>query len=240
VEAVGAEVAGLRPGDEVFGLIDGGGYATHVVAPAHHFAVKPSSLDHVHAAAAPTAMLTAWQALIDIGQVGPGSRVLIHAAAGGVGHTAVQLAKAEGAYVVGTARADKHAFLYDLGADRAIDYTTTDFAAKVHEIDVALDLVGGEYGPRTLNTLRPGGLLVCALPGDLGLAPEDVEARGMRFAMVQVEPSGERLTKIASLLVGDRVRIHVEATLPFEEVARAHELCETGHVKGKVVLAMAN
>jgi NADPH:quinone reductase-like Zn-dependent oxidoreductase len=240
VEAVGAEVVGLRPGDEVFGLIDGGGYATHVVAPAHHFAVKPSSLDHVHAAAAPTAMLTAWQALIDIGQVGPGSRVLIHAAAGGVGHTAVQLAKAEGAYVVGTARADKHAFLYDLGADRAIDYTTTDFAAKVHEIDVALDLVGGEYGPRTLNTLRPGGLLVCALPGDLGLAPEDVEARGMRFAMVQVEPSGERLTKIASLLVGDRVRIHVEATLPFEEVARAHELCETGHVKGKVVLAMAN
>jgi NADPH:quinone reductase-like Zn-dependent oxidoreductase len=238
VEEVGAEVTGLRPGDEVFGLIDGGGYATHVVAPADHFAVKPAALGHVHTAAAPTALLTAWQALIDIGRVGPDSRVLVHAAAGGVGHTAVQLAKAEGAYVVGTARTDKHAFLYDLGVDRAIDYTTTDFAAKVHEIDVALDLVGGDYGPRTLGTLRPGGLLVCALPGDLGLAPEDVEARGMRFAVVQLVPSAERLAEIASLLVSDRVRIHVEAALPFEEVARAHELCETGHAKGKVVLAM--
>ncbi|WP_367320632.1 NADP-dependent oxidoreductase [Streptomyces sp. HUAS ZL42] len=238
VEAAGPDASLFRPGDEVFGQVDGGGYAAHLAAPETCFAVKPAALDHVHAAAAPTATLTAWQALIDIGRIGPGTRVLIHAAAGGVGHAAVQLAKAEGAYVVGTARADKHGFLHDLGADEVIDYTTADFAAEVLDIDVALDLVGGDYGPRTLNTLRPNGLLVSALPGNLGLAPEEVEARGMRFAVVQVEPSGARLTKIASLLADRRIRVHVEATLPFAEAAKAHELGETGHTKGKIVLSL--
>ncbi|MEU7059841.1 NADP-dependent oxidoreductase [Streptomyces sp. NPDC046197] len=238
VEAVGAHVTGLRPGDEVFAQLDGGGYATHVTAPAAHFAVRPAALDHVHAAAAPTAALTAWRALLDLAHVAPGTRVLIHAAAGGVGHAAVQLAKAEGAHVVGTARADRHAFLRGLGADEVIDYTTTDFATAVHDVDVALDLVGGDYGPRTLNTLRPNGLLICAVPGNPGLAPEDVEARGMRFAVVETHPSGERLAKIGVLLTDGRLRIHVEAALPFTEVARAHELIDTGHTKGKVVLVM--
>ncbi|MFE9441294.1 NADP-dependent oxidoreductase [Streptomyces sp. NPDC006602] len=238
VEEVGAEVVGLRAGDEVFGLVDGGGHALHVTAPAGHFAVKPSTLDHVRAAAAPTAMLTAWQALIDIARVGPGTRVLIHAAAGGVGHAAVQLAKAEGAYVIGTARADDHAFLRDLGADELVDDTATDFTTAVHDVEVALDLVGGAYGPRTLGTLRPKGLLVCAVPGDLGLAPEEVEARGMRFAIVQAEPSADRLTKIAALLADDRIRLHVDAALPFAEAAEAHELGEAGGVKGGLVLVM--
>lgn len=238
VWAVGEEVTGLRPGDEVFARVASGGYATHVTAPAAHFAPKPATLDHVHAAAAPTAALTAWQALIDIARVGPSTRVLIHAAAGGVGHVAVQLAKAEGAYVVATARADRHDFLRDLGADELVDYTAGDFTEVVHDIDVALDLVGGDYGPRTLGTLRPGGLLVAAVPGDLGLAPEEVEARGMRFAVVQVEPSGERLAKIAALLAGDRVRVHVEAALPFAEAAKAHELGEAGRAKGRIVLVM--
>jgi NADPH:quinone reductase-like Zn-dependent oxidoreductase len=238
VEAVGAEVTGLRPGDEVFGRIDSGGYATHVAAPAAHFAPKPATLDHIHAAAAPTALLTSWQALIDIAQAGPGTRVLIHAAAGGVGHVAVQLAKAEGAYVVATARADRHAFLRDLGADELIDYTVTDFTEALHGIDAALDLIGGDYGPRTLNTLRPGGLLISAIPGDLGLAPEDVEARGMRFVAVQAEPSGERLARAAALLANDRIRVHVEAALPFEEAAKAHELGEAGHAKGRLVLVL--
>ncbi|MFF4503961.1 NADP-dependent oxidoreductase [Streptomyces sp. NPDC001401] len=240
VEAVGDSVTGLRPGDEAFARIEAGGYATHVTAPAAHFAPKPATLDHIHAAAAPTATLTAWQALIDIGQVGPGTRVLIHAAAGGVGHAAVQLAKAEGAHVIGTARAANHAFLHGLGADELIDYTTTDFTDAVHDIDVALDLIGGDYGPRTLNTLRPNGLLVAAIPGNLGLSPEEVEARGMRFAVVRSEPSGERLAKIAALLASDRIRIHVEAALPFTEVAKAHELGEAGHAKGKLVLVLSD
>ncbi|MFF4256022.1 NADP-dependent oxidoreductase [Streptomyces sp. NPDC001663] len=238
VEAVGEGVTRLRPGDEVFGKVDAGAYATHVAAPAAYFAAKPATVDHVHAAAAPTATLTAWQALIDIARVGPGTRVLIHAAAGGVGHAAVQLAKAEGAFVVATARADRHDFLRGLGADELVDYTAVDFTDAVHDIDVALDLIGGDYGPRTLNTLRPGGLLISAIPGDLGLTPEEVEARGMRFAVVQAEPSGERLEKIAALLAGGRVRIHVEAALPFAEAAKAHELGEAGHAKGKLVLVL--
>ncbi|MGP4045231.1 NADP-dependent oxidoreductase [Streptomyces sp. 2A115] len=238
IEATGEGVTPFRPGDEVFGKIPAGGYAEHVTAPADHFAAKPTTLDHVHAAAAPTATLTAWQALIDIAQVAPGKRVLVHAAAGGVGHAAVQIAKAEGAYVIGTARADKHGFLYNLGADEAVDYTVTDFAAAVRDMDVALDLIGGDYGPRTLNTLRPGGLLIAAIPGDLGLSPEDVEARGMRFAVVRAEPSGARLEKIASLLANDRVRIHVDAVLPLTEAAKAHELGEAGHTKGKIVLTL--
>ncbi|MEV0210321.1 NADP-dependent oxidoreductase [Streptomyces sp. NPDC050788] len=238
VEALGDGVTGLRPGDEVFARIDSGGYATHVTAPAAHFAPKPASLDHIHAAAAPTAVLTAWQALIDIAGVGPGTRVLIHAAAGGVGHAAVQLAKAEGAYVVATARADRHDFLRYLGADEPVDYTAGDFTEAVHDIDAALDLIGGDYGPRTLNTLRPGGLLITAVPGDPGLAPEEVEARGMRFAAVETRPSGERLARIAALLANGRIRIHVEAALPFAEAAKAHELGEAGRAKGRLVLVL--
>ncbi|WP_427165825.1 NADP-dependent oxidoreductase [Streptomyces sp. C1-1] len=238
VEAVGGSVTRFRPGDEVFGMIDAGGYASHVTAPADRFAAKPAGVDHVHAAAAPTAALIAWQALIDIARIGPGSRVLIHAAAGAIGHTAVQLAKAEGAYVVATERADCHGFLYDLGADELVDHTSVDFSDTVHDIDAALDLVGGDFGPRTLNTLRPNGLLLAAVPGDLGLSPEDVEARGMRFAVVQAEPSGERLAKVAALLAGDRVRVHVEAALPFAEAAKAHELGEAGHIKGGLVLVL--
>ncbi|ANS68182.1 Zn-dependent oxidoreductase, NADPH:quinone reductase [Streptomyces lincolnensis] len=237
VEEVGAEVTGLRPGDEVFGRVDGGGYAVHLTAPARHFAVKPASLDHVRAAAVPTAALTAWQALIDIARIGPGTRVLIHAAAGGVGHVAVQLAKAEGAYVIGTARADDHTFLRDLGADEPVE-DTADFDTVVQDVDVALDLLGGTHGPHSLSALRPKGLLLCAVPGDLGLSPEDVEGRGMRFAVVQPEPSAERLTKIAALLASDRIRVHVSAALPFAEVSKAHELGEGGGVRGALVLVM--
>lgn len=236
VAATGADVTRFRSGDEVFGRIDAGAYATHVTAPAAHLARKPAALDHTHAAAAPTAMLTAWQALIEVGQVGPGTRVLIHAAAGAVGHAAVQLSSAEGSYVISTAPADQHGFLREMGADELIDPTTADFTEAVHDVDVALDLVGGDFGPRTLVTLRPNGLLVSAVPGDLGLSPEDVEARGMRFALAQAAPSGERLARIAPLLASGRIRLHVEAALPFTDAAKAHELAEAGLTRGALVL----
>ncbi|GAB2760251.1 NADP-dependent oxidoreductase [Streptomyces bullii] len=238
VETVGADVTRFRPGDEVFGHLHGGGHATHVTAPAAYFAAKPAALDHVHAAAAPTATLLAWQALIGTARIGPGSRVLIHAAAHGPGHAAVQLAKAEGAYVIGTARAEDHGFLRDLGADELVDEAGTDFAEAVHDVDAALDLVGGDHGPRTLNTLHPNGILLCAVPADLGLSPEDAEGRGLRFALVQADPSGERLTKIASLLADGRIRLHVAAALPFAQAAKAHELGETGRVRGGLVLTI--
>ena len=237
VAQTGAGVTLFRPGDEVFGMVEGGGHALHVTAPAGHFAVKPAALDHVHAAAAPTAALTAWHGLIDTARIGPGTRVLVHAAASALGHVAVQLAKAEGAYVIGTAAPGEHDFLRGLGADELVD-DTADFTDRVHAVDAALDLVGGDHGPRTLNTLRPGGLLLAAVPGDLGLSPEEVEARGMRFAVVEAEPSGERLAKVASLLASDRIRLHVEAAVPFVEAAKAHELGDAGHGTGALVLVM--
>ncbi|MFI8190492.1 NADP-dependent oxidoreductase [Streptomyces sp. NPDC085946] len=239
VVETGAGVTRFRPGDEVFGRVDGGGHATYVTAPAGRFAAKPHGLDHVHAAAAPTAALLAWQALVETARVGPGSRVLIDAAAGGAGHVAVQLAKAEGAYVVGAARAEDHGFVRELGADALVDDTDTDFTETVHGLDAALDLAGGDHGPRALDTLHPGGLLLCAVPADLGLAPEDAEARGMRCAVVEADAPDERLPRVAALLADQRIRLHVAATPPFTDPARAHELGETGRARGGIVLVPA-
>ncbi|MEV5612189.1 NADP-dependent oxidoreductase [Streptomyces sp. NPDC052225] len=239
VEAAGQDVTEFRPGDEVFGMIRGGGYAEYVVIRTEHLAPKPASVDHAHAAAVPAAALTSWQALVETAQIGPGRRVLVHAAAGGVGHIAVQIAKAEGAYVIGTARADKHDFLRDLGVDEPVDYTTTDFARAVRDVDVAFDLVGGDYGPRTLATLRPGGLLVSAALADPGVTPEDAEARGVRFAPVAVQPSGGTLRKVSALLAAGRIRPQVAALLPLEEVAKAHEMGAAGRTQGKIVLTVA-
>lgn len=181
-------------------------------------------------------MLTAWHALIDIARIGPGSRVLIRAAAGGAGHLAVQLAKAEGAYVIGVAAAADHGFLRDLGADELVDDTAGDFTESVHDIDAALDLVGGEHALRTLDTLHPNGILLATVPADLGLAPEDVEARGLRFALVRAEPSGGLLSRVAPLLADRRIRVHVATTLPLAEAAKAHELAEEGRSRGGIIL----
>ncbi|MFI6881228.1 NADP-dependent oxidoreductase [Streptomyces sp. NPDC050400] len=240
VEEAGQDVDGFRPGDEVFAMIRGGGYAEYVLVRVEHLAPKPSTVDHVHAAAAPAAALTSWQALVDLAQVGPGRRVLVHAAAGGVGHIAVQIAKAEGAHVIGTARADHHDFLRGLGVDEPVDYTTTDFARTVRDVDVAFDLVGGDYGPRSLATLRPGGLLVSAILADLGVTPEEAETRGVRFAPVAVQPSGATLRKVASLMAAGRVRPYVTALLPMEEVGKAHEMAATHRTQGRIVLTVTD
>ena len=173
VAATGAQVTALRPGDEVYGVSfpPRGAYAEYVAVPAGALALKPPSIDHIHAAALPVAALTAWQPLMRAAALTAGQRVLIHAAAGGIGHLAVQIAKARGAHVTGTARMAKHEFLRTLGADEVIDYTTVDFSAAVRDIDVVLDPIGGDYGPRSLDTLRPGGTLIDvrgrARPGQL-------------------------------------------------------------------------
>src|SRR5262249_27632559 len=153
-------VTRFAEGDEVYGMPrfprEAAAYAEYVTGPSRHFARKPSSVDHVAAAALPLAGLTAWQALVDTAAVAPGPRVLVHAAAGGVGHLAVQIAKARGAYVLGTASAGKHELVRSLGADEVIDYAAEDFAAVARDLDAVLDTVGGDYGVRSLATLRPG------------------------------------------------------------------------------------
>ncbi|MFE0644110.1 NADP-dependent oxidoreductase [Streptomyces sp. NPDC058877] len=239
VEAVGPGVGAFRPGDEVFGMPlfprQAGGYAEYVVAPSRHLAPKPSSLTHVEAAALPLAALTAWQALVDTADVRPGERVLVHAAAGGVGHFAVQIAKARGAYVIGTASAAKHDLVRELGADEVIDYRAERFEDVASDVDVVLDGLGGETAERSLTVLRPGGRLV-TLPG-----PDDVPGAhdAVRALWMLVEPDHLGLREIAALVDRGALRPVVDAVLPLSEAAKAHEMGERGRTTGKIVLTVA-
>ncbi|MDJ0379492.1 NADP-dependent oxidoreductase [Streptomyces sp. G-G2] len=239
VEAVGMGVTIFEPGDEVFGMPhfpkQAGAYAEYVTAPARHFVRKPAALDHVAAAALPLAALTAWQALVDTADVRPGQRVLIHAAAGGVGHLAVQIAKARGAYVIGTASAAKHDLLRELGADELIDYRSTDFAEAVRDVDVVLDTIGGDYGKRSLKVLRPGGHLVTIAGGE-DLA---VDADGVSVSVLLVEPDRQGLTALAALAQEGALRPLIDTVLPLEQAAKAHEIGERGRTTGKIVLTVA-
>ncbi|GGW54883.1 NADP-dependent oxidoreductase [Streptomyces xantholiticus] len=242
VEAVGLGVTMYRPGDEVFGMPrlpqPAGAYAEFMTSPARHLARKPAGLSHVEAAALPVAALTAWQSLVDTADVRPGQRVLIHAAAGGVGHLAVQIAKARGAYVIGTASAPAHDFVRGLGADEVVDYRATAFETAVAEVDVVLDTVGGEYGPRSLDVLRPGGVLVSlASPAEAYLT-DVAERRGLRAGFTIVEPDAGGLKEIGALVESGVLRVHVEAVLPLEEAAKAHAMGEEGGARGKVVLTV--
>ncbi|MEU6211215.1 NADP-dependent oxidoreductase [Streptomyces sp. JL4002] len=238
VEAVGPGVTLHAPGDEVYGMPlfprQAGGYAEYVVAPARHLARKPASLDHVQAAALPLAALTAWQALVDTAGVTAGQRVLVHAAAGGVGHLAVQIAKARGAYVIGTASAAKHEVLRGLGADELIDYRSVDFTEAVADVDVVLDSLGGDTAERSLKVLKPGGHLV-SLPG-----PDDVPAGAdaVKASWVLVDPDLKGLEAIADLADRGLLKPLVETVLPLADAARAHEIGEQGRTTGKIVLTV--
>ncbi|MGW4247913.1 NADP-dependent oxidoreductase [Nocardia sp. NPDC004722] len=227
VTEVGTEVTEFRPGDEVFGnvLSRAGAYAEYVVTPKEFLAPKPPALDHVQAAALPTAVLTAWQALREVRS---GQRVLVHAAAGGVGHLAVQIAKARGAYVIGTARAVNHEFLRGLGADELIDYTATDFTTAVGDVDIVLDLVGGDYTERSLRVLTPQGVVIDA-QGEEPLADP-------RYHRLWFTPSGADLREVSALIEAGRLRGEIDRVLSLAEAAAAHELGESGRVRGKIVL----
>jgi NADPH:quinone reductase-like Zn-dependent oxidoreductase len=239
VEAVVPGVTRFNVGDEVFGMPffprAANAYAEKVAAPSRQLARKPASMSHEHAGALPLAGLTAWQSLVDTAQVKAGDRVLVHAAGGGVGHLAVQIAKARGAYVIGTASGDKHDFVRSLGADEMIDYRTADFAREVRDVDVVLESVGGDYGERSLRTLRPGGLLVTIVGrNDVELARK-TRAAGMRFAGISVEPDYPALEALAALAESGQLKVHVAKAFPLEEAPQAHGFLSTRPL-GKVVL----
>jgi NADPH:quinone reductase-like Zn-dependent oxidoreductase len=240
VEETGAGVTRFRPGDEVYGMPyfprAVGAYAEFVVASSRQLASKPASLDHRHSAALPLAGLTAWQGLVDAAGLGEGQRVLIHGGGGGVGHLAVQIAKARGAHVAATASRRKHDFVRGLGADEVLDYRAVDFATQVGDLDVVLDLVGGEYGERSLATMRAGGVLVTAAdPMNRELAAK-AEQAGVHFAGIMVEPDHVALESLAGLVDDGRLRVHLERTFHFDDIAEAHRYVESGHMTGKVVL----
>ncbi|MEV4107106.1 NADP-dependent oxidoreductase [Nonomuraea sp. NPDC049695] len=245
VEDSGVGQALHKPGDEVFGMLKypdaHGAFAEYVTAPSRHFVRKPANIDHVQAAGIPLAGLTAYQALVDVAGLKGGQRVLIHAAAGGVGHLAVQIAKARGAYVIGTASAAKHEFLRGLGADELVDYRNEDFAEVVRDVDVVLDTIGGDYGPRSLPTLRRNGVIVSLVLRELhpGFQERATEL-GIRSEAVLVEPDQAAMRALAALVEAGRLRVEIAAALPLAEAAKAHELGETNRTTGKIVLTVAH
>lgn len=236
VEETGDQVTQFKRGDEVYALIQGGGYAEYAVAPATVVAKKPRTLDHIHAAAVPVAGVTAWQVLFEVAQIQPGQKVLIHAAAGGVGNFAVQLAKAKGAYVIGTASSRNQTFLGELGVDKAIDYQKTRFEDVVKDADAVLDTIGGDTQERSFKALKKGGILVSIVqPPSQDLAAK----HGVRASFYGGHASSSDLTEIAKLIDSGKVKIVVDSVLPLAEARRAHELSESGHARGKIVLKVA-
>ena len=232
----------FRPGDEVFGMPwfprAASAYAEVVSAPALHLARKPASLSHVEASALPVVGLTAWQGLVDLGNVTEGDRVLVHGGGGGVGHVAIQIAKALGAHVIATASGTKRKFVEGFGADEVIDYTAVDFTKAVRDIDLVLDTIGGDTVERSLEVLRPGGHLVTAVAEEDTELVARCEAAGMRFSGIAVDPDPVALRGLVELVEQGRLRVHVQETFPFERVADAHRLLDAGHLQGKLVLTV--
>ncbi len=240
VREVGLGVSAFAPGDEVMGLVAfpaaGNAYGDFVLASPNELVHKPPLLAMEQAGGLPLAGLTAWQALVGIARIEEGQRVLIHRAAGGVDHLAVQIAKARGAHVIGTARAVKHELLRELGADTLVDYTTSDFVAGAGPVDVVLDLLGGNDAERSADTLVPGGLLIGAIGTNLGFTAKRAVERGVRFEVVSVRPSSADLAQLAALFESGRLSVVIDEALPLAEVAKAHELAAAGHTTGKLVL----
>ena len=241
VEGVGSGVTKFKKGDEVYARPDvarsgKGTYAEYVVVKETEAALKPKSIDHVHAAAIPVVALTAWQALFDTAALSKGQRILIHGAAGGVGSFAVQLAKWKGAHVIGTASTRNQPFLRQLGVDEPIDYETTRFEDVIHDVDVVLDPIGGDTQNRSWKVLKKGGILVSIVAPP---SADEAAKHGVRSAFFSARPSSLQLFEIAKLVDAGKLKPVVETVLPLSDARRAHELNETGHARGKTVLKVA-
>jgi NADPH:quinone reductase-like Zn-dependent oxidoreductase len=239
VSKVGIGVTRFREGEEVLGMPwfprEAGAYAEYVAAPSRHFVGKPHTLSFEEAAALPLAGLTAWQIVVDTISLREGDDVLIHGAAGGVGHLAVQVAKARGATVFATARAEQAEWLTELGADQVIDYRSQRFEELVGDLDAVIDFPGG-IGERSLDVLRPGGMLVLAR----GTVAEELRAaakeRRRRVTGFLVEPDPVGLEGLASLIEAGRLQVHVDTVVELERAADAHRSAEEHHGGGKIVL----
>jgi NADPH:quinone reductase-like Zn-dependent oxidoreductase len=227
---------GFAEGDEVFGMVGSGGYAEFATSRAEAIAKKPSAVSHEQAAAIPVAGLTAWQALFDRGGLEQGQTALVAGAAGGVGHFAVQFARHAGARAIGTGSSRNRDFVLGLGAEEYVDYTQQDVAEAVSGVDVAFDTVGGETTEGLVPTLREGGILVT-----IASAPPEEAARErrVRAELHVTNPSPDQLAQIAELLTAGDVRVEIAEVIPLAEVRRAHELSESGHTRGKIILAVA-
>ncbi len=242
VVEVGEDAKFFKPGDEVFGMVNfpgnGRAYAEYVAAPEAHLAHKPANVPHHEAAAATLAALTAWQVLVHEAGIQPGQRVLVHAAAGGVGHFAVQLAKYFKATVVGTASAENHDFLRNMGADETIDYNEYKVGDVVRDADIVLDSLGEENTRRSLQTLKDGGKIISILGGAKEAVQQLAKERNIEAKNYLVHSSGEDQTKLAELMAQGLLTAHVSHVYDFEDMAKAHQQVETRKTRGKVVVTV--
>jgi NADPH:quinone reductase-like Zn-dependent oxidoreductase len=226
---------GLAPEEEVFGIAASGAYAQQARCLARMIAIKPAGISHEQAAALPVAAMTAWQALFDHGGLQRGQTALIAGASGGVGHLAVQFASHAGAHTIALGSTHNREFVLGLGAADYVDYTSEDVAQGVSGVDVAFDAVGGETTAALLATVHEGGVLVTIA----NAAPEDqARERGARAVQFSMSPDPAQLAAIAAMVAANEVHIEIAAQLPLSEVARAHELSESGRTRGKIVLTV--
>jgi len=237
IAACGRAVRDLREGDTVYAMLDGGpgGYAEYVTARADLVAPKPGQCDYREAAAVPLAGLTAWQGLFDHGHLQAGQRVLIHGGGGGVGHLAVQFAKATGATVATTVAPDDVEFVRHLGADQVIDYTRERFEDRVRDVDLVLDLIAGETQERSWAVLKDGGALISSLGRPSETLARQHHARAEHFL---AHPDRAELIEIGRLIDEGRVHPHVSAVFELQEAREAQIQLERHHAQGKVVLQM--
>ena len=254
VAAVAGDVEDISIGDEVFGLLrfprsEANAYAEYVAAPVSDLALKPAGIDHVHAAGAPMAGLTAWQFLIELGrdQASPfqaeahrpmalnaEKTVLVNGAAGGVGHLALQLAKWKGARVIAVASGAHESFLRDLGADEFIDYTKSRPEEIVHDVDLVLDTLGGPDSSRFLRSLKRGGELYPVFMA--AYDSEEIARLGVTTSTAQVHADGRQLAELGRLMDAGTLHVAIDSTFPLEDARRAHERAARGHIQGKIVL----
>ena len=239
IEQVGASVTNFKVGDKVFAKLDSGrngGYAEYAVSKTSDVAHAPKSIPLEHAAGIPLACQTAWTGLFDKANLQAGQTILIHAASGGVGHFAVQLAKNAGARVIATTSIANLNLVKSLGADEVIDYRAEDFSQRVKGVDVVFDILGGETRAKSWQCLKKGGVLVSVVARVEPFDPEMLKKFGVRAEPVAMIANGERLQKIADLVDAGKLKVVIAKEFPLSEVKAAHELSESGHAAGKIIL----
>jgi len=243
VTNAGNNTQGFKIGDEVFGTINfpgpGSSYAELVAAHANQLAHKPDNISHAEAAAATQSPLTAWQALIDTGQIKKNDRVLIHGGAGGVGNYAIQIAHHMGCYVITTIAAEDTDYVKSIGADKVIYYKTQKFEDIITDLDFILDTIGGENFERSLKVLKPEGTIVL-LPSDKKQQADIVakEQNIKNYKHILMHSDGEQMRRIAEMLADGRMEVHIDKIFDFDQIPQAHQYMQSGKAKGKVVVTV--
>ena len=233
IEEMGSAIKKFRKEDAVYGKILLGCYAEYVIVKENELSIKPKNFDFEQAASIPMGALTSWQAIFETAKLKSGQKILIHAASGGVGSMAVQMAKAKGAYVIGTASGSNKEFVNNLGADEFIDYTNTNFEDVVKDVDVVYDTIGGDTQKRSFQVLKEGGFLVSLIekPSEELLKKYKVQGK-----VIASEPNSKQLEEITTLIEANKIKTHVEKVFPLAEAAKAQKLSKEGHVRGKIIL----